>query len=187
MLTTSSNGDAQPRPLGVKMCVVQVLLSERTGLLCWLTLSDIKPLRYVVRTGYNAYIYINKYKKFKSSRYRPNRPGGCVELQLYSFLNSALEGGGCSAPRPGRFTPGKDPVPIVQNAGWTSGPVWTCAKNLAPTWIRSQERPARSPSLYRLSYPAHINKYMYTYTHICIHTYVHIYIHTHTHTHTVIH
>ena len=29
------------------------------------------------------------------------------------------------------LTPGKDPVPIVQEAGWTSGPVWTGAENLA--------------------------------------------------------
>ena len=28
-------------------------------------------------------------------------------------LTSALDGGGWSTPRPGRFTPGKDPVPIV--------------------------------------------------------------------------
>ena len=28
---------------------------------------------------------------------------------------SALGGGGWSTPRPGRFTPGKDPVPIVHN------------------------------------------------------------------------
>ena len=34
-------------------------------------------------------------------------------------------------PRP-LFTPGKDPVPIVQEAGWAPGPVWTCAENLAP-------------------------------------------------------
>jgi hypothetical protein len=27
------------------------------------------------------------------------------------------------------FTPGKDPVPIVQEAGWAVGPVRTCAKN----------------------------------------------------------
>jgi hypothetical protein len=40
--------------------------------------------------------------------------------------------GGWSAPRPGRFTLGKHPVPIVQETGWASGPVWTCAKNLAP-------------------------------------------------------
>jgi hypothetical protein len=59
-------------------------------------------------------------------------------------LTSALEGGGWSAPRPGRFTPGKDPVPIVQEAGWASGPVWT----LTPTGIRSPDRPARSQSLY---------------------------------------
>ena len=29
------------------------------------------------------------------------------------FLTSALDGGEWSTPRPGRFTPGKDPVPIV--------------------------------------------------------------------------
>ena len=30
------------------------------------------------------------------------------------------------------FTPGKDPVPIVQEAGWAPGPVWTGAENFAP-------------------------------------------------------
>ena len=30
------------------------------------------------------------------------------------------------------FTPGKDPVPIVQEAGSPPGPVWTGAENLAP-------------------------------------------------------
>ena len=29
------------------------------------------------------------------------------------FFNLTLGGGGWSTPRPGRFTPGKDPVPIV--------------------------------------------------------------------------
>ena len=56
-------------------------------------------------------------------------------------------------PRP-LFTPGKVPVPIVQEAGWAPGPVWTGAENLAHTGIRSSDRPARSQSLYRLSYPA---------------------------------
>ena len=54
---------------------------------------------------------------------------------------------------PAAFTPGKDPVPIVQEAGWFPGPVWTGAENIAPTWIRSPDRPDRSESLYRLSYP----------------------------------
>ena len=57
-------------------------------------------------------------------------------------------------PRP-LFTHGKDPVPIVQEAGWVPGPVWTGAKNLASTGIQSPDRPAHSQSLYRLSYPAH--------------------------------
>ena len=54
-------------------------------------------------------------------------------------------GGGVvsSTPRP-HFTPGKDPVPIVQEAEWAPGPVWTGAENLAPTGIRSPDRPARS-------------------------------------------
>jgi hypothetical protein len=46
-------------------------------------------------------------------------------------------------PRP-LFTPRKDPVPIVQEAGWTPGPVWTGAENLAPTGIRTSNRQARS-------------------------------------------
>jgi len=57
-------------------------------------------------------------------------------------------------PRP-LFTPGQDPVPIVQEAGWAPGPVWTGAENLASTGIRSPDRPAHSQSLYRLRYQAH--------------------------------
>jgi hypothetical protein len=62
---------------------------------------------------------------------------------------------GGQAPRPGCFTPRKDPVPIVQEAGWAPGPVWTGAENPTSTGIRSLHRPARSQSLYRLSYRAH--------------------------------
>jgi hypothetical protein len=44
-----------------------------------------------------------------------------------------LEGGEGSASRPGRsLPPGKDSVPIAQEAGWAPGPVWTGAENLAP-------------------------------------------------------
>ena len=54
---------------------------------------------------------------------------------------------------PTAFNPGKDPVPIVQEAGWAPGPVWIGAENLVPTGIRSPDLPARSESLYRLRYP----------------------------------
>jgi hypothetical protein len=68
-----------------------------------------------------------------------------------------------STPRP-HFTPGKDPVPILQEAGWAPGPVWRGEENLVPTGIRSPDRPARSQTLYRPSYPANI--YIYIYIHI---------------------
>jgi hypothetical protein len=54
---------------------------------------------------------------------------------------------------PAALPPGMTPVPIVQEAGWAPGPVWTGAENIASTGIRSPDRPARSESLYRLSYP----------------------------------
>jgi hypothetical protein len=33
---------------------------------------------------------------------------------------------------PVAFTPGKEPVPLVQEAGWAPEPVWIAAENLAP-------------------------------------------------------
>jgi len=62
-------------------------------------------------------------------------------------------GGGWSTSRPGRFTPRKDPVPILQMAGWTPRPDWTGGENHASAVIGFPYRPARSESLYRLSYP----------------------------------
>jgi hypothetical protein len=72
---------------------------------------------------------------------------------LQPVRHSALEGGRWSAPRSGRFTSSKDPVPIVQEAGWAPGLVCTGTENLAAAGIRSPYRPARSEPLYRLSYP----------------------------------
>jgi hypothetical protein len=45
---------------------------------------------------------------------------------------------------PAAFTPGKDPVPIVQEAGWASEPVWIGSENLASTGIPSPDLPART-------------------------------------------
>jgi len=60
-----------------------------------------------------------------------------------------------STPRP-HFTPGKDPVLIVQETGWAPGPVWTGAENLVPKGIRSRTVQPVAQSLYRLSYRAHV-------------------------------
>ena len=74
---------------------------------------------------------------------------------------------------PPASTPGKDPLTIVQEAGWAPGPVWTGAKNLASKGIRSPDRPTRSQSLYRLSYPAHC---VCVCVCVCVYIYIYIYI-----------
>jgi len=59
-----------------------------------------------------------------------------------------------STPRP-HFTPERDPVPILQEAEWAPGSVWTGGKS-HPHRNSIPDLPARSQSLYRLSYPAHL-------------------------------
>ena len=81
---------------------------------------------------------------------RTSHEGPEGEQMYSSTLPStwALYEGGWSMPCPGRFTPGKDTVPIVQEAGWAPGLVWTGMEDLSPTGIRSPDRPACSKSLY---------------------------------------
>ena len=57
---------------------------------------------------------------------------------------------------PVALPPGKTRYPLYRRLGRPPGPVRTGAENLAPTGIRSPDRPARSESLYRLSYPGPI-------------------------------
>ena len=78
----------------------------------------------------------------------------CIALPLHD--DDTRRGWGVSiTPRP-VFTPRKDPVPIVQEAGWAPGLVWTGTENLALTGIRSPDCPAHIQSLYWLRYPAHL-------------------------------
>ena len=74
--------------------------------------------------------------RVKFSQEQARRPRGGE--QMYSSTlpsTSALDGGGWSTPRSGRFIPWKDPVTKVQEAGWAPGPLWTGATNLAPTAV----------------------------------------------------
>jgi len=62
-------------------------------------------------------------------------------------MTAVLEGGEWSAARPGpHFTPGKDPVPILQEAEWVPGPVWTGGKS-RPHRDSIPDRPALSQLL----------------------------------------
>ena len=65
--------------------------------------------------------------------------GEGYSYRLTLSLTSALEGGRWSTPS---SSPG-----LVQEAGRVSGQVWTGAENLAPTGVRTPNRPARSESL----------------------------------------
>jgi len=61
-------------------------------------------------------------------------------------MNTALEGGKWSAARPGRtLLPGKSRYALYRRLGRNQGRSGR-AENLVPTGIRSQDRPARSPT-----------------------------------------
>ena len=94
-------------------------------------------------------------KKSKWPRYRPGvtqRVGRGIAL-LFHDRGNRRGWVVSSTPRP-HFTPRKDLVPILQEVGWAPGPVWTGGKS-RPHRDSIPDRPARSQSLYRLSYPAH--------------------------------
>ena len=96
--------------------------------------------------------------KVKWSRYRPGvaqRVGRGIAIFFHDRGNRS----GwvvSSTPRP-HFTPGKDPIPILQEAGWAPGPLRMGGKS-RPRRDSTPDRPAHSQSLYRLSYPAHIRR-----------------------------
>jgi len=92
----------------------------------------------------------------KCSRYRPGvaqRVGRGIALRFLDHGTRRLCG--VSTTLRLHFIPGKDPVPILQEAGWSPGPAWTGGKS-RPHQDSIPDPPARSQSLYRLSYPAHM-------------------------------
>ena len=114
----------------------------------------MKPCRY------NLY-QVKLKVMVQCSRYRPGvaqRVGRGIAL-LFRDRGTRRGWVVSSTPRP-HFTPEKDPVPILQEAGRAPGQVWTGGKS-RPHRDSIPDRPARSQSLYRLSYPAHIYIYIY--------------------------
>ena len=94
-------------------------------------------------------------KQVKCSRYRPGvaqRVGRGIAL-LFHDRGTRRGWVVSSTPRP-HFTPAKDPVPILQEAGWATGPVLTGGKS-RPHRDSIPDRPAHSHSPYWLSYPAY--------------------------------
>jgi len=61
---------------------------------------------------------------------------------------------------PAASTPGKESVPIVQEAGWAPGPVWTGSENFVPTGIRSRTVQPMASRCTDWAIPAHLIKYV---------------------------
>jgi hypothetical protein len=91
--------------------------------------------KIMVKPAVVSEMNMNIYKKVKVKvpRYRPGvvqKVGRGIALLFHGrSLRRVLVVS--STPKP-HFTPGKGSIPIVQQAGWDPGPVWTGAENLAP-------------------------------------------------------
>ena len=142
-----------------RMCI-SILYTFRATMCPSLTVS-MRYLVYVTvcgrpsgRSSTHTVTY-TRYRIVKCSLYRPGlaqRVGRGIALLVHD--RGTRRGWVVSStPRP-HFTPGKESVPILQEAVWASGPVWTGGKS-RPHRDSIPDCPARSQSLHRLSYPAH--------------------------------
>ena len=97
-----------------------------------------KELQHIV-TAYQKFLERAKKGKVKCTLVQALRLcTGCIahrgsrSIALLFLDHSTRRGCGVSVTPQPLFTPGKDPVFIVQEAGWAPGPVWTGAENLTP-------------------------------------------------------
>jgi len=74
-------------------------------------------------------------------------------------LTSALDGVGGQRHAPAALPPGKTWYSLYRRLGGPQGQSGHMRKISPPTGIRSPDRPARSKSLYRLSYPGPLKSY----------------------------
>ena len=101
-------------------------------------------------------------ESYSSPQNRPRRPR---VLQVYSStlsLTSALDWGGWSMPTPTALLPAKTRYPLYRRLGGSQGWSGRVRKISPPTGIGSPDRPARSESLYRLSYPGPVINHMHS-------------------------
>jgi len=123
--------------------------------LCLLNIGTFLREMVLLRDStHSRRILFNKIKA-KWSRYRPGvaqRVGRSIAL-VFHDRGTRREWVVSSTPRP-HFIPGKEPVPILQEAGWAPGPVWM-GGNSRPHQDSIPDSPARSQSQYQMSYRTH--------------------------------
>ena len=132
----------------------------------WLMVTGIRETRpywIQIRSASHLTATVRDKSKVKFSRYRPGvaqRVGRSIAL-LFHDRGTRRGWVVNSMPRPHFTPPGKDPVPILQESGRTPGPVRMGGKS-HPHRDSILDCPARSQSLYRLSYAAHRDKSAWT-------------------------
>jgi len=124
--------------------------------------STFLPIHYSL-TGLSFVAVYTHLKKVMWSRYRSGvaqRVGRGIALLFHD--HGTRRGWVVSSTPWPHFTPGKHPVPILQEAVWAPGPVWTGGKS-RPNRDSIPHSPARSQSLYGLSYraPHYMHVYIY--------------------------
>ena len=125
--------------------------------------------KFHIQSGVHIYVYI------KCSRYGPGvaqRVGRGIAL-LFHDRGTKRGWVVISTPRP-HFTPRKDPVPILQEAGRAPGPVWTGGIS-RPHWDSIPNRPAPSSVAIPTELPG-THTHTHTHTHVCVCVYIYIYI-----------
>ena len=96
-------------------------------------LSNFKwpsTLPFLLRNSLYSKLQSNEMKKVTWSRYRPGvaqRVGRGIALLFHD--RGTRRGWVVSSTPRSHFTTGKDPLPILQEAGWAPGPVWTGGKS----------------------------------------------------------
>jgi len=115
------------------------------------TCLPILGLGFIFIRAIQCIVYVGRFSPFLQAT-KTHRVSRGIAL-LFSRTFGTRWGWGVSLTSQPPLPPGKDPVPVVQEAGWGPGPVWTGGKS-RPHRDSIPERPTRSQSLYRLSYRA---------------------------------
>ena len=135
------------------LCIVPFLHVFEAIIIDVTSVSRFGDISFYRMPAYKTY----SCQKVKFSRCRPGVAQRVGRATTLLFHDRGTRRGWVvrSTPRP-NFTPEKDPVPIIQEAGWAPEPVWTGGKS-RPHRDSIPDHPARSQSLYRLNYRVHYN------------------------------
>jgi len=137
----------------VCVCNIYIILTVKSDRSCKRLVINIKLMNYAQQPNcmgqipsfpYCYFCYAWYIKKVKRSRYRPGvaqRVGRGIAI-LFHGRWTRRGWVVSSTPWP-HFTPGKDPLPILQEARWVPVPVWTGGKS-RPHRDSIPDRPARS-------------------------------------------